>query len=1032
MCATTSFSFERNCRIFYLSYQLRKQLYTILLLMLCKFVAAQSPSFRHYDVSNGLPTNEVYEIKQGRQGFLWIGCDAGLVRYDGNSFRLLSNKKNRGPSISGLREDKNGRIWCINFSGQVFFTEGDSLHLFEPWEKNYKSNFADIAIGNDNTLYITNFANKIYSYQLPGGKGSIAVNDDQTKTFIYTAYDGSVLYTLLDSGLIKKMIPGQPPLTLQRLYENGKPVTNPVLNNFVFYNSLQNRQTLCFQRYNRDDNQPVLYYYKQNNLYIHPVTSYLQQHKIYPSCCMDDDEGNLFIGTLNELLWFKRSASGEWTLFNSLLQGNGISFVQQDREGSLWISTLKNGIYKIPNKNTWSLPLAAFSNGVNHLATDGKELIFGAVTNGEMFAWNTHTHESRLIKTKEKRDAQALEYSPYTKQLFISQTGTAVYDAGKKMIIPDWSEEANNAKDYFFRKDGVIFITGGGTSAFFKKGNTEAKESLNKEFNRLVLSYGPVGNNSSSYERFLISEQRCKGIWYQEKIKTLWVGFVDGLTYYENKQAVKFADPESKQPVNAVSFDESPDGTLYIATVEQGIYAVKDKKVIRHYTVNNGLLSDRIKRIKLDGEYLWIISRGAVQGMNLQTGNIKTVNTTDGILSSEIFDVEVLNDTVYLATAAGIQFFPQSIETKNNVAPVCTIAAMQADGRDLPLNEKMVLGYATKNISITMEGIALKSDGKFIYQYRLLPSDTSWISVTANENTIRFSSLAPGSYVFQARVINEDGVMNDQTIEQRFTVSKPWWLQWWFLLLCILITVLITYWMFSLRSRAAEQKNREQLERSRIQEQLRSSQLSSLKAQMNPHFMFNALNSIQEFILLNDKRQANMYMGKFADLMRMTLDMSNKEEVSLEEEIKVLDLYLQLEALRFEEHFEYKIDIDQDVDTISIHIPSMLIQPYVENAVKHGLMHRPGNKILHIHFSKSDEYNLLCSISDNGIGRKRSNEINQMRQKKYTSFATGATQKRLELLNHERKESIAVSYDDLHDNNGNATGTRVTVSIPLR
>ncbi len=1002
--------------------------------MLCKFVAAQSPSFRHYDVSNGLPTNEVYEIKQGRQGFLWIGCDAGLVRYDGNSFRLLSNKKNRGPSISGLREDKDGRIWCINFSGQVFFTEGDSLHLFEPWEKNYKTNFADIAIGNDNTLYVANFANKIYSYQLPDGSEKIVVNDNQTKTFVYTAYDGAVLYTLLDSGLIKKMIPGHASLSLQRLYENGKPALNPVLNNFVFYNSFQNRQTLCFQRYNRDDSQPTLYYYKQDNLYIHPVSSYLQQHKIYPSCCMDDDEGNLFIGTLNELLWFKRSATGEWTLFNSLLQGNGISFIQQDREGSIWISTLKNGIYKIPNKNTWSLPQTIFSTGsggVNHLATDGKSLIFGAVTNGEVFSWNTYTRKSLLIKTSEKRDAQALDYNPYTGQLFISQTGTTVYDTRQKKIIPDWSEYANNAKDYFFRKDGIVFLTGNGASAFFEKTNAGAKQSLSSEFNRVLLSYAPLDNTASAYERFLISEQRCKGIWYQEKIKTLWVGFVDGLTYYENKQAVKFTDPESKQPVNAIGFDESPDGTLYIATVEQGVYAVKDKKMISHYTVNNGLLSDRIRRVKLVNDYLWIITGGSVQGLNLQTGKIKTVNTADGLLSSEIFDVEVLNDTVYLATAAGIQFFPQSIETKNNVAPVCMIAGVQADGKNLSLNGKMVLGYSTKNISITLEGAALKSDGKFIYQYRLLPADTNWISVTANENIIRFSSLAPGSYTFQARVMNEDGVMNKQMIEQRFTISKPWWLQWWFLLFCLFVTVLITYWIFSLRSRAAEQKNREQLERSRIQEQLRSSQLSSLKAQMNPHFMFNALNSIQEFILLNDKRQANMYMGKFADLMRMTLDMSNKEEVSLEEEIKVLDLYLQLEALRFEEQFEYKIDIDKEVDAASIHIPSMLIQPYVENAVKHGLMHRQGNKTLHIHFSKSDEYSLLCSIADNGIGRRRSNEINQLRQKKYTSFATGATQKRLELLNHERKEAISVLYDDLHDSNGNATGTRVTVSIPL-
>ena len=200
---------------------------------------------------------------------------------------------------------------------------------------------------------------------------------------------------------------------------------------------------------------------------------------------------------------------------------------------------------------------------------------------------------------------------------------------------------------------------------------------------------------------------------------------------------------------------------------------------------------------------------------------------------------------------------------------------------------------------------------------------------------------------------------------------------------------------------------------------------------MNPHFMFNALNSIQEFILTNEKRQANMYMGKFADLMRMTLDMSNKKEIDLDDEIKILELYLQLEALRFEENFSYKISVGKNVNTTDIKLPSMLIQPYVENAVKHGLLHKQGEKKLAVDFSIDDVSCLSCTITDNGIGRKRSGEINEMRQSRYTSFATGATQKRLELLNYERNAAIAVVYNDLQDGNGNMVGTSVTIKIPV-
>ena len=174
-----------------------------------------------------------------------------------------------------------------------------------------------------------------------------------------------------------------------------------------------------------------------------------------------------------------------------------------------------------------------------------------------------------------------------------------------------------------------------------------------------------------------------------------------------------------------------------------------------------------------------------------------------------------------------------------------------------------------------------------------------------------------------------------------------------------------------------------------------------------------------------------MYMGKFADLMRLTLDMSNKQEVLLEDEIKMLELYLELEALRFEEHFNYTIQADDTVDKTHIYLPAMLIQPNAENAIKHGLLHRKGEKNLAIHFSMKNTYTLCCTVTDNGIGRKRSSEINAQRLKKHTSFATGATQKRLELLNHGKEYPITITYYDLADKHGNAAGTRVEINIPL-
>jgi LytS/YehU family sensor histidine kinase len=220
------------------------------------------------------------------------------------------------------------------------------------------------------------------------------------------------------------------------------------------------------------------------------------------------------------------------------------------------------------------------------------------------------------------------------------------------------------------------------------------------------------------------------------------------------------------------------------------------------------------------------------------------------------------------------------------------------------------------------------------------------------------------------------------------------------------------------------------LERVRVEKDLQRSQLQALKVQMNPHFMFNALNCIQEFILMNEKTQAMRYLGKFSDLMRMTLDMSEEETVRLSDEIKCLRVYLDLEALRFGDDLTIEIGLDERLKPHHIHVPSMLIQPYVENALKHGLLHKKGEKLLRINFRLEEEKKVLfCTVNDNGIGRERSAQIESFRTHK--PFATSATKRRLELLNADRDSAIAVRYTDKKDEMGESAGTTVILEVPV-
>ncbi|MDO6598426.1 histidine kinase [Oceanihabitans sp. 2_MG-2023] len=215
-----------------------------------------------------------------------------------------------------------------------------------------------------------------------------------------------------------------------------------------------------------------------------------------------------------------------------------------------------------------------------------------------------------------------------------------------------------------------------------------------------------------------------------------------------------------------------------------------------------------------------------------------------------------------------------------------------------------------------------------------------------------------------------------------------------------------------------------------IEKQYRDSELKALKAQMNPHFIFNALNSIQDYIVLNKKNLASDYLGKFADLIRNYLHFSDTGFISIPDEVHNLNLYLELEKLRFEEQLEYTFHVDEAANSDMIKIPTMLIQPYVENALKHGLLHKKDNRKLNVSIGKPTNKSIECIIKDNGIGREKSKEINKKREAQHKSFALKATTERLDLLNYGREKKIGVEIMDLIEG-GKAIGTKVVLNIPI-
>lgn len=303
--------------------------------------------------------------------------------------------------------------------------------------------------------------------------------------------------------------------------------------------------------------------------------------------------------------------------------------------------------------------------------------------------------------------------------------------------------------------------------------------------------------------------------------------------------------------------------------------------------------------------------------------------------------------------------------------------------------------------------------------------DNDW-QIT-DQTSLRYPKLPPGSYQFTLYAINNDEIESTEPVTFKVTVIPPFWSTLGFKamsLIAIVFVLILAYWYITRRIKATERR------RSEIKQKIAESEMKALRSQMNPHFIFNALNSIQRFIIKNDKIQASNYLSKFATLVRSVLENAQYSDVVLEDEMKALNLYLELEALRFKSKMEYNIEIEDNIDPKELKIPSMLIQPFVENAIKHGILHKKNGGRVDIKIRIEDSM-LICVIEDDGVGRKKAQELKDKQKHTHQSLGMQVTQERLDILNAQRANKVSIKISDLHDEKNEASGTRVEIFTPI-
>jgi hypothetical protein len=409
-----------------------------------------------------------------------------------------------------------------------------------------------------------------------------------------------------------------------------------------------------------------------------------------------------------------------------------------------------------------------------------------------------------------------------------------------------------------------------------------------------------------------------------------------------------------------------------------------------------------------------------MQEYNPSNDNFKSIRKQDGLLSNKIIDFEVVDKDIWIVQAAGIQKVQFDKIGNSNVAPVLNLKSISVNEQKINYKEKLDLKYNQNEIEFEFIGKYYQNTEAMHYEYQLLGQDTTWKLIPYYENKLKFLSLSPGYYTFNVRAIAKSA--QSKTLSYSFNIRSPFWKTWWFILLSSLIIIGIGILFLLFRIRNIKQ-------RLDLEQQLKLSEITALKAQMNPHFVFNCLNSIQALVLQNDVNVAYDYISKFAKLVRSVMHQSGQDLIDIEEEIQTLEIYLDLEKLRFKNDFNYSIEPKYLSD---IEIPPMLIQPFIENALKHGLLHKVGSKRLTIQFELAEEV-LLCTIIDNGIGRDKSTEIRKRQKKSHKSFATKTTVSRFKLLQKQYgKKNLGVKYIDLKDETEMPLGTKVELIIPCK
>ncbi len=973
-----------------------------LLLVVLFFQCYQSfAQLQNLQTVKGLPTEEVYDLYADSKGFIWVGHALGISRYDGQKLTHFSSPHQTTTGISGICEDKQGRIWCYNFNGQIFYIEKEKMNLVEPYISTYETTYPSL-LPLDSEMVITT------------EKGLFVFNTSTMKGKYYASNNGAKM------GRSICVYRGHALLGVNTFYKYDKEKGFREIP-FKFPKTLGNFKLDNFSFAPLVTNDTI---YASNGELKNMIYKLVEQNDTLVFVSAEKIPGTLkTIIQCNDSVWVNTQNISYKLNTRDTIRSQYLSDIVNDKWNIKWYSSLQEGLRRAPEKyRGWQKiqhPFIEKGDFVSIILPCEGLIVYGTQGGKIYFTKNNQVlHQYQITK-----------FAGSVEHLFVLPNGNLLVAPSKGLY------HINTKKNYLSEISTVNAlknITFTDTTMLLAYSQMLNKIRLTPSLQKYLFDKNSVNDKNDLLEFkdaienlcLPLQNSRCNIVDFDPATKKIYANFKFGLALIEQDR-VKMLSYKGKQISAACMLQYNREA--YIGTFEIGLLILGEHR-IQNVSLSNGLVSNIILKIKKFHGHLYLIEPGFVQVFDLVTQKIINTITIPIDINGTVYDFYEENENLILAMK-NWEYSLSLTEIKAD-APLCYLLSVinSIDGKEISDNEELPSNTNALQFKLSSPSYINPEATHFMYQLTGT-NDSSWKVLSAPDYKVSFASLKPGNYQFKAYAVNFQGERSNNTIVYQFVIDNPWWLQWWFIGFVILFVGGLSAFTIRLRYRNMKKRDHYVIEKLTLQNELRKSLLKTIVTQMNPHFIFNAMNTIQSFVYKNDKRSVSNYMGKFSELIRKILDTSNISSISLKEEIDILELYLDLEKARFESDFSVDLIIEPELDLENIQIPPMFIQPCIENAIKHGLFHKKGMRHLKIIIAYDDaqkEY-IRIEIDDDGIGRTRSREINKTLYANHKSFAGSAMESRVDLINQTIDKKISLFVIDKEDQ----AGTTVIIRLPI-